>query len=120
MLDRGTASKVVIGASALVLAFFFVRSSSSLSGLDGKEEIHKRYVAKKFWGTTVLTGEAWDSMRKTAARSADPKIRSKAMELSNRLSAISREALQVAEEYDPKWIAWKQRSNDAERVREEA
>jgi hypothetical protein len=103
---------------AVAMTWARSRPSSSLYGLgaDGdatspatRVAAQRRFLAKKFWGTTVLTSEARESMTKLARRVNwyDKSMSTRAASLADKLALLAKEAVDLANDNDSAWVAQK-------------
>lgn len=116
-MNQGTVVKIFAGSSLLLVAVFVSqRGIGAFSGLgdegegrvQSKRYVFNRYVAKKFYGTSVLAAQGHRSMTLLKeATAGDAKAQEHARLLAEKLAAVAQLSLRVGGEYDQKWIRWK-------------
>lgn len=76
---------------------------------QSKREAINRYLAKKFWGTHMLTKQSAQSMSLISQRIKDynPEASASASAMRSSLLSTSDEALSNARKYDSRWVEWK-------------
>lgn len=79
-----------------------------LHARESKERVQRRYLAKKFWGTSVLAAQSSASMallsRRTNWFSAEASREASA--LSERMAKLANEASSLANKYDKEWVTY--------------
>ena len=66
----------------------------------------RTHLAKKFWGSSILAAQGWDSMERLSRRirSTDPDASGKAKAVANEMKTASQAASEIALAYDRPWV----------------